>query len=814
MSAGFVSLVVMVVHFIFSVVLPGIFIYQLLNKYVFVEGKFSSGVEKLILIVCVGYLYNALQFMVVIGVGLLGFSNQLLMAELKYAVDGVIWVYCVTSHRKQLAWLNWRQAKPVVCSLNMVVVTMSVLVGVFAALKYPHVLDSHQLKWTMMVIDNTVNSTASSTGAYGYSSLLYFPALLFQGIPLVALAAGLKVINSILLALSLIYLVGQFRFAFPSIVVLAYFIVVMMSHFGFYGIVVTGKDSILGVVISLACIASLIANNGTTRANIKSSIFFSAAIMSGVITLPYLLFVICLYMLMSGGGEKAFHFLSTLLSVGSLSMAVAFNAMIHLPLAVVFCGIVLMAGVTFLLGFIRILQWPPLTLESQARYIPAIIVCLSLVIAYFLMPVKVAVIPGLDVHGLPIVEYRPPLDGGTSFSELLFGFEPHLIPALVVFGVLGMVVFPWKKLSGLKHGICSFALFPLLMIVFVLVLTRVPVLPLSGFNLWDLIRDVPLWYGAITFGLFSFVFVEIVVSRLLKVEWQKLAMGVSSVLLAVAAVNANESQIFHHVTNPVHYTSIGGHKDQYFAELSESLFHWKNLEKKALIVPRYSYANRMYHSYQMYFDAPVIGILTDNRLDVKKTMRLLPFLMVANPSDIMSLQRFSFDKSLAIKEVRSFSGHHESLYYVSAALKNSLETLREFPEYFVSISNGFYDSEKHADKEFRWTRKDSTFYVDSSVKGEYIISFDVVTTDGMPGEFTVYINDREPISVMAAANNFDAPARITLSIDLEATRNSVRVVSMFPEVSFSRDSRRMSHATFFPIDFNQVDKSSSYRRVS
>lgn len=806
MNAGIVSLVIMVVHFIFSVAMPGIVIYQLLNKYVFVKGEFSSGVEKIILIVCVGYLYNALQLLMVIGVGWLGFSNQLLMVELKYTVDGLICAYCFISYRKQLASINWGKVKPVVCSLNMAVVTMSVLVGVFAALKYPHVLDSGQLKWTMMIIDNPANSTASSTGAYGYSSLVYFPTLLFQEIPLVTLAAGFKVINSVLLALAVIYIVSQFRFTFPSIIVGAYYIVVMMSYFGFYGIVLTGKGSILGVVISLSCIASLIANNGTNRANIKSSIFFSSAIMSGVITLPYLFFMIGLYLLMSGGGEKAFRFLATLLAIGSLNIAIAFNAMIHLPLPAVFIGMVLMAGLFFLLRSIRILQWPPLTLERKAKYIPAIMVCISLVLAYFLMPVKVAIVPGLDIHGLPIVEYRSPLDGETSFFEFLFGFEGHLIPVSVVFGILGMVMFPWNKHSGINHGVCSFALFPLLMMAIVLVLTQVPILPLSGFNLWDLIRDVPLWYGAITFGLFSFVFVEIAVRWFLKIEWRKLAMGVFSVLLAATAVNANESSIYHHVKDPTHYTSIGGSKDQYFAELSESLFHLKHWEKKAFIVPRYSYANRLFYDYQMYFDAPIISVLTDNKSDVDKVMGLLPLFMVANPSDIMSLQRFPLGKSFAMKEVKSFSDRQESLYYISAASQNSLESLSEFPEYFISVSNGFYDIEKHADKEFRWTRKDSTFYVDSSLEGDYIISFGVVTTDGMPGEFTVYINDLEPISVMAVANNFDAPARITLKIDLEATRNSVRVVSRSPEVSFSRDSRRMSHATFFPIDLNQADK--------
>jgi len=425
------------------------------------------------------------------------------------------------------------------------------------------------------------------------------------------------------------------------------------------------------------------------------------------------------------------------------------------------------------------------------------------------MPVKVAIEPGLDIHGVPIVEYRPPLDGETSFFELLFGFERHLIPVLVVFGILGMIMFPWKKHRGINHGVCSFALFPLLMIVFVLVFTQVPILPLSGFNLWDLIRDVLLWYGAITFGLFSFVFIEIVVRWFLKLEWRESAMGIFSVLLAATAVKANEGPIYHHVKDPTYYTSIGGSKDQYFAELSESLFHLKHLEKKAFIVPRHSYANRMFYDYQMYFDAPVIGVLTDKKSDVDKVMGLLPLFMVANPSDIMSLQRFPLGRSFAMKEVKSFSDRQESLYYISSASQNSFESLSEFPEYFISVSNGFYDMEKHADKEFRWTRKDSTFYVDSSLEGDYIISFGVVTTDGMPGEFTVYINDLEPIPVMVAANNFDAPARITLKIELEATRNSVRVVSRSPEVSFSRDSRRMSHATLFPIDLSQADMVSS-----
>lgn len=45
-----------------------------------------------------------------------------------------------------------------------------------------------------------------------------------------------------------------------------------------------------------------------------------------------------------------------------------------------------------------------------------------------------------------------------------------------------------------------------------------------------------------------------------------------------------------------------------------------------------------------------------------------------------------------------------------------------------------------------------------------------MTADQAPGEFTIYINNLEPISVLAAHNNFDAPARINLKIQLEAKK--------------------------------------------
>ncbi len=234
-----------------------------------------------------------------------------------------------------------------------------------------------------------MTSFATSTGALGYSALLYFPGTLFHFIPLVTLGAGFKVILGWLFVLTTFYLADKanFKSGFAMLVML---LLCFANHsFSEAGIYMLGKDSFFAVLFSMLFIATLFETEENRYFYVRSGMLLFCACISGVIVVPFLFILMALYLLFNINTlKKPFLFVLYLLAIGCVALAVAANAMMHIQFSHL---AILFAGLITVVYFLRNISFTNLNLSFfKPVYFPILFAVMLIGLSY-LFPVKVAI---------------------------------------------------------------------------------------------------------------------------------------------------------------------------------------------------------------------------------------------------------------------------------------------------------------------------------------------------------------------------------------------------------------------------------------
>jgi len=247
------------VHTVAAIVLPGLSILALTGGIIPIaqqENVGCTGAGRLAKVIAVGFLVSYLVFLMESAIAVLAPAYSVVAVSFGYLVLLVLFALVLIRDRPRARLFDIVDS--IVCDIrradNALVLAISFAAGAMAVIKYPNVLDSGQLAWTKELIHGdelgSRLSILSSSGAIGYSALIFPPGVLFRNIPLVTLASGFKVLLGGMLGLACILVVENLGFRCKLLSKIALVSLVILSYFGQVGFMELGKDSSFGVAFS------------------------------------------------------------------------------------------------------------------------------------------------------------------------------------------------------------------------------------------------------------------------------------------------------------------------------------------------------------------------------------------------------------------------------------------------------------------------------------------------------------------------------------------------------------------------------------
>ena len=804
-----------IVHTFLSIVIPGIYIKNKVYSFFMKNNSVRAiDVEYIILVIATGILFNFIEFLIVTNLNRFGIITQVNFMYIKYGVDLFLLISIIWSVRH--AFFNFPKYFCVTkdMAINLGLILLAILIGIIGISNYPHTLDCGQLLWTKQIIENVTNVVSgygaikysSGNGAIGYSALIYFPGLLFDKIPLVTLAAGFKILVSMLVALTVIYAINVLNFTYKNITKLTYFVIIIFSFFGQYGVIEVGKDSIFAVIFSLLYIISL-AYNKNERDYIKSAIFFACATCLGSITVPYLFLITFIYLIISFGQIRTFLFIFWLICFSFIGLLIQFNCMLGISILYLAILAIILASICFLL---RNIGYTKLIVESKSISLIkasgfSIFIILVIIIANSLMPVKVAIIPWFDTLGNPFIEYRAPLDGIMTLPAYIFTFEPILAKLIIGIGIIGLIIYPIYSRLKPNLSIVSLALFPFTMLLSVLIFSHIKS-PFNGFNLWDMFRDVINWYGGVIFGLFLLLLIDSITLHFRNKTWAKFTFCICCFILIGISIVKNHNVIKNWRTG-AYYTSIGGDKNAYIAELAEYITLNKNPLARGLYISKNSSAYFWFYSFQMYSNLPLQNIDFTRASDIASIKSNSPIAFIGRSTDILQLVTHGssngYSDHLDIKELHHFSNQDEALYlisYVDKPNNSHLDKFKFIPAQ-IEIGSGFYDNEQNGNGvNFRWVQQYSDLSLYTPKLGHYTVTMHVIHNTNTNKTLSIYLNDKLIKQYNLRQADYNKIIDISFVVDTREVINKVKLVSNLPGSKFPNDAREICYGIIMPVE--------------
>jgi len=483
---------------------------------------------------------------------------------------------------------------------------------------------------------------------------------------LVTLAAGYKVILGWLFVLTSFYLAAKanFKSGFAMLVML---LLCFANHsFSEAGIYMLGKDSYFAVLFSILFIATLFETEENRFFYVRCGLLMFCACISGVIVVPFLFILMALYLLFNINTlKKPFLFVLYLLAISSVALAVAANAMMHIQLSHL---AILFAGLITVVYFLRNISFTNLNLSSfKPVYFP-ILFAIMLIGLNYLFPIKVPINSWADALKHPVVNYFPPLDGETTLSNLI-EYAGRMKHALVILGFLGIMTLVFNKKFKNSRILYAFALFPFIVLYLVVIFAHMKNSPFTGFNLWDMSRDVGNYYFPFLFALFAFISMDFVFSLIPIPLFFNHEQTRQFICLAVCLILAYKSLLYVSIKNYLHfdnivYTEIGGDKLPLFANLTQTLVVNK-YNHGTFLMDKESSGFVYFYSYQMYSNQDYYPIDFKDETSVKAVLIKKPYLIAVDKKNIGLFTRLIALQKANVQLVKDYGDEGTVLYNVS-----------------------------------------------------------------------------------------------------------------------------------------------------
>ncbi len=180
-----------------------------------------------------------------------------------------------------------------------------------------------------------------------------------------------------------------------------------------------------------------------------------------------------------------------------------------------------------------------------------------------------------------------------------------------------------------------------------------------------MMRDIPLWYGGIIFGLFALIALDILTNWIIVHRYQVWIFSLACITLIAFSMKKNVG-IFERLSQFSYFTSIGGHKNLYFAELTAALAQ-QSTSAKILYIAANSDASSMLHWIKMYSLLPTQRLNTLNPKDIEVMLNNLPVLLIANTAQLQPMIQEKTTLPFLLKQLYQNKDSGESLFFVSAS---------------------------------------------------------------------------------------------------------------------------------------------------
>jgi hypothetical protein len=593
-----------VIYATYSVLGVGFALLLLVQKYRVLDPP--DAVSRALTAVALGLCYNAIIFLVTFQMSRLGLllaAAQVWWAKL--ACDSL--VFCL------IAW-TLRDRAQLLASVGAIftpsVLSFAVLgfvVGTWAFLRFPYVLDCPQLPPTQ---DLLWGLTPSNMGpGFGFSGLIYYLGAAFVDIPLVTVAAAFKPLLGVLLGIVALHATRALRLPCPPGSALLYFVLLLLSNFGLNGVIGWGKDSIYGVLFSIAFLVTLCREVYPARP-FELSLYFAMASVLGVISVPYMLTAYGLWLLLADSDEGAWRtvapmwfvnavpFPIVLAEMSSISLKTAIGLYATLGIVLLSCAMAARSRIGLALtDHLRRLRE---SLGTALRSLPIILMA----IAFVMLPVTLELVAWTNVDGSLRTGIFFPLDGKTGFVAYFLGYPFQKLTMTV--GVLAAALLPWLRRN---RGLLALTSMPLLVLVLALFRIKLKLEILKDSNIWDLIKDIPNWYGGALYTLFVVAALALCLQRV-RIPALRIAFAIgASALLSFWPVFRYDLKGF---AGPVQYTSTGGFSDSDMARVTEVI--WKLPHHSNVLIDRDTNSGKywLFYSLPMYGASP--SVLTEQTL--------------------------------------------------------------------------------------------------------------------------------------------------------------------------------------------------------
>jgi hypothetical protein len=711
----------------------------------------------------------------------------------------------------------------------VLLLAVALVFGSFAALQFPSVLDSAELLYTQLYVSRKIGGALSATAVFrplldlitgrlpcppmlGFSGILLEPGLLLPSIPLATTAASLKVVLAVLVATSTAYVVERLDLNPLGATSLLLFGSVAFSQFGLSGMVELGKDSIFSLPFLVASLADLAGKEGEADTPC-SGLFLSSAIFLGSVAVPYALVFLALYVILSGGSARAVRNTAFALRWTTFALPMAIGGVRGIfprsgssgvPLWLLWT---LQIGAWLLLERLarvrsldhagKIQQW----IQRYSRFAPVMFILGAVV----LFPLAVPVVVWFGANGEPITEIRAPLDGSTEFWGYFLMSYSQNNALLMGAGLASMAIGP-ILLSTLRQPaqVAFFAFLPATIFV-VLLQSRLSLNLLPGFNVWDITKDVPQWFGGMYFGLPLLMALErgavdardnfrLSVSAAGRVV-SFLPVLVFGVLVLVGLIQ-HQQAVRRVLTSIPHVTGVVGHER---ADLAQAFdFTWANLRGRPVFVSEGSNLDAGFYSYQMYGASGTQHFAKDLLTDaLAASQERVGFFVSA--VDLPLVVAFSERKRAEIK-IKGLLDTGEFLAQVSFNGQNRV-IATDVKDVQIGAVKGAFPVEKGQGAELRWMKQEAQLEVLSLFGRSSHACFDLdfVNPFGDAG-LIVQVGQGERAAKVSLSGRswLDQPVTATSCLSLTDGYATLHLSANQPGRNFPGDSRSISFGLLWP----------------
>jgi len=630
-------------HFLISILFLGAGLLLLLRER-FPRAHFPAP-GNFLAAVAVGTLGNALQFaLVLLLYGRLPLHSQFWLSAGKYAMDLSLLLLVFLAHGRKCLEVLRDLAGPLRRGGNAALALLSLLLGVVAVLNFPHVHDSVQLMATNSVLVSGADFWPAKRIGLGFAAMVYFPTALWRSLPMATLAAGFKPALFLLSSQAVIFGIDRLGTVHGAANKFLYYVILFGSCFGLHGLMDLGKDSAWGVLFFLIFLFSLMAREKRGPRRFEPLLYAAAAMALGMITIPYL----CVFMAIWGA--------------------------------------------------LRLL---PEKISAHRLLFPSVVVLL-LALGALQMPARLAIAnPPQQKEDLGSHAYWYPLEGETGFVSYLFAFSRRGCrnsPWPIAAGFLGILLLPLARKRFADAAVRSTALLIPVTACGFLLFTRlargivpdsrhqgIPFTPLSFFDAWNLIKDIPQWLVQAVVGIFLIILLDTLLRRLPPSAaspgpWRTLYLGVAA-LAAVLTLAANFS-LLASLRRPALFLTYGGNKNRHFALIMESIHRHPGL-KRLYVQPGSSALVLHDFNYELkgYFPGRAFRVLDDAHVNERTVQaRRLPLLLVAR-RDFLARFSQAAEKhgSFQIRELEYFQDVNEGAFVVGRKNTDLTAALRRSP---------------------------------------------------------------------------------------------------------------------------------------